>query len=184
MEWRQALLLRRYPYGEKNLIVHLYSPGKGRWEAMVVGSKQAHVPYQMGAFLRVIVYERPTRSVQKITQSEYLYLYRQLWQMPGVWVLQFWLQWLEPCLHAPDPSLFAYIFQGLQHLDALEPTNFGAYTYGFFTDFLIFLGYGTSKAKTLAELMDLYARHVPSWHRPALWELSGFRQCLLKAGAP
>lgn len=184
MQWRQALLLRRYPYGEKNLILHLYSPARGRWEALVVGSKKTHVPYQVGALLRVTVYERATRSLQKVTQSEYLYIYRQLWQMPGIWVLQFWLQWLEPCLHAPDPSLFEYIFRGLQQLDGLAPSEFGAHTYAFFTDFLTFLGYGRWHVPTLGELMEIYARHVPSWHIPGLWELASFRQYLLKAGAP
>lgn len=157
----RALVLRRYPYGEKSWILRLHTESEGTLHVLTSGSKQTiALP---GALVHVNLRIRPHREVQRVTEMDWDYIYTSFFHDPRrTPYLLFALEWLSQCLYSPEKEIFSWLRSQLIALDAAVEIE--ACLVSMLADLLRRLG-GVSPLPpiTLAKLERAYANIFPNW---------------------
>jgi DNA repair protein RecO (recombination protein O) len=136
----KGLVMRSVRYGETSLVVTIFTELFGVQSYMVNGVRKISTKgatsagmYQPGALLDLVVYHQDHKHLQRIRESAWACVYRDLYRdVRKNAVALFMVELLQKCLRQPDPQpdLFYFTEDALRHLDEATPTvtaNFPLY---------------------------------------------------------
>ncbi len=157
-----ALVLKTYSYEERKLIAHFYTRAMGRQTLLISGPKhRSHC--QRGALLMIRFYHRPQRDVQRLSEVDWLFLYKTLHHEPSkAPYLLLILEVLDQVLVAPDDALFDYVAWQLRALDAaiMPQAMLGAFLTGLIKRLG---GHAPALPTDWPTLEAAFASAIPNW---------------------
>ncbi len=123
----KGLVLRAVKYGDTSLVVTVFTELFGLQSYIVSGvrkstkkgSGQANL-FQPGALLDLIVYQNPSKSLNRIKEFQWTVWYKELFtSVPKNSVTLFLIELLHRCLKQPEPNpdLFHFVEDCLLELD-------------------------------------------------------------------
>ncbi len=120
----EAVVLRSIPYGETSRIVTLFTQEKGKLTVMAKGARAAKSRFgsslQVLSHNQVVVYYRPSRSLQTLSESGHISLYHRVTQQldrlaAGLRVCELVYALTED--EEPQPDIYALLVRTLEALD-------------------------------------------------------------------
>jgi DNA repair protein RecO (recombination protein O) len=195
----KGLVMRSVKYGETSLVVTLFTELFGLQSYMVSGvrktsSKGASTAgqYQPGALLDLVVYHHGQKNLQRIRESGWAYIYRNLYNdIHKNAVALFMVELLQKCLRQPEPQpdLFQFTEDALRHLDEADPLVAANYPVYFALHLSHFFGFRMQDSYSEEySILDLregeFIYHTPSYPEWAGPEMSRYISMFLKAIHP
>jgi DNA repair protein RecO (recombination protein O) len=195
----KGLVMRSVKYGETSLVVTVFTEVFGLQSYMVSGVRKTSAKgassagqYQPGALLDLVVYHHGQHNLQRIRESGWAYIYRQLYtDIRKNAVSLFMVELLQKCLRQPEPQpdLFQFTEDALRHLDEADPLVAANYPIYFALHLSHFFGFRMQDSydedNSILDLREGEFRyntpHYPEWAGP---ELSRYVSLFLKAIHP
>jgi DNA repair protein RecO (recombination protein O) len=195
----KGLVMRSVKYGETSLVVTVFTELFGLQSYMVSGVRKTSSKgassagqYQPGALLDLVVYHQGQKNLQRIRESGWSYIYRNLYtDIRKNAVALFMVELLQKCLRQPEPmpDLFQFTEDALRHLDEAHPLVAANYPVYFALHLSHFFGFRMQdtydEENSILDLREgefIYqAPSYPEWADP---ELSRYVSMFLKALHP
>jgi DNA repair protein RecO (recombination protein O) len=147
----KGIVLRAVKYGETSMVVSIFTELFGLQSYMVNGvrttSKQGSnksVFFQPPALLDLIAYHNEFKNLQRLKEYKWSYLYKDvLSDIRKNAVAVFMVELLTKCLKQPEPNpdLFYFIEDSLQHLDHADETVTANFPLFFALHLPVFFGF-------------------------------------------
>lgn len=147
----KGIILRTVKYGETSVIVSVFTELFGLQSYLVNGvrstSKQGTtkaVFFQPAAILDLIAYNNDFKNLQRLKEFKWAYIYRNIFSdvMKNA-VAVFMIELLTKCLKQPEPNpeLFYFTEDALQHLDAADEKQTANFALFFALHLPVFFGF-------------------------------------------
>lgn len=128
----KAVILRTIKYGETSLIVTAYTELFGLQSYIVQGVRTSSKKgsgkanyFQPGAILELVVYHHELKSLQRIKEFKWSYLYHEVFSnVIKNCVLLYMVELLQKCLKQPETNaeLFSFVEESFMQLDKADDT--------------------------------------------------------------
>ena len=161
----KGIVLRAIKYGDSGLVTLIYTEQFGIQSYLIQGVRSARPQkayqsnyFQPGAILELVVYHQEQKSLQRIKEFKWAYLYQEL--MQDVFknsVLVYMIELIIKTIKQPETNadLYAFIEDALIWLDQSTPEITASYALYFSLHFCSFFGFQISNSPNQNSILDL-----------------------------
>ncbi|WP_027003051.1 DNA repair protein RecO [Hugenholtzia roseola] len=167
LEKTAGIVLGYTPYGESSIICKIFTEKFGNKSYLIKGVKQKSKAaqkklalYQPLYILDLVVYNRPNKGLNYISDAQILYAYAELpFEIRKTTISLFLTEVLRKCLQEEErqPDLYHFLVQSFTTLDQL-PTQYENFHLQFLLKLITFLGFGIEKVQ---DLLEMAPNHFP-----------------------
>ena len=172
----KGIVLRYVKYGETSMVVTIFTETLGLQSYLVNGvrtvSSKGHskaVFFQPSAILDLVAYHNDFKNLQRLKEYKWSYVYQHLFSdVKKNAVALFMIELVTKCLKQPEPNpdLFYFIEDALNHLDEASDTVTANFPLFFALHLAVFFGFRISdEYSSSRQYLDLaegnFAEHQP-----------------------
>jgi DNA repair protein RecO (recombination protein O) len=167
LEKTAGIVLGYTAYGETSIICRIFTEKFGNKSYLIKGVRQKSKAaqkklalYQPLYILDLVVYNRPNRGLNYISDAQILYAYSDLpFEIRKTTIALFLTEVLRKCLQEEEaqPQLYQFLVQSFTILDKL-PAQYENFHLQFLLKLTTFLGFGIEKVQ---DLLEMTPNHFP-----------------------